>query len=253
MTMTAGCLLVTNLAQAFEMTTVEGLLSKHEENDDTRETTKMEESASDEEEQQDRDATTSDPQQQPLAHEEEDADDLHLFPTLPAFTVPVEIRPTPRYGNDQCGVFALTDIPKHTKFWIWTHRVQQIHFTEMEDRIAERFESDDVRGIRQFLRQGFVVPPPYDDYWNSNPTDAGCYMNHSSLHPNCGPPHGTLRGIKAGEELTMDYSGNGNPSWYVALCHKYGILTGVEVAQSEKERGGGKIVPADYDPLQEDA
>ena len=44
----------------------------------------------------------------------------------------------------------------------------------------------------------------------------------------------------------MDYSGNGNPAWYVDLCHQYGILTAVEIAQEEAQRGG-MVQPADYD------
>lgn len=163
--------------------------------------------------------------------------DSHLFPTLPAFTIPVEINLAPQYGNGQYGVFALEDIPPETNFWVWTHRVQKIHCTKMKAYIAHHFAPSDITGIRSFLRRGFVLPPPYDDHWNSNPTDAGTMMNHNST-PNCGRPKGTLRFIRKGEELTMDYSGNGNPQWYVDLCHSYGILTGVEIALEEKKRGG---------------
>jgi hypothetical protein len=163
-------------------------------------------------------------------------DDSHLFPTLPSFTIPVEIRPTPLLGNDQYGVFALEDIPPHTNFWKWTHRVKSIHYTELEDYIAEHYESEDVQGICAFLRRGFVIPSsPRDEYWNSNPTDAGCYMNHSST-PNCGRPHGTLRLVQAGEELTVDYSGNGNPQWHIDLCHAYGILTSAEIVIEERTK-----------------
>jgi hypothetical protein len=166
--------------------------------------------------------------------------DMHLFPTLPAFTIPVEIRPTPLLGNGQYGVFALEDIPPHTDFWKWTHRVESIHYTELEDYIAAHYQSDDVNGIGTFLRRGFVIPgtpaaPARDEYWNSNPTDAACYMNHSST-PNCGRPYGTLRLVQAGEELTVDYSGNGNPQWHIDFCHAYGILTSVEVVEEQRQR-----------------
>lgn len=62
-------------------------------------------------------------------------------------------------------------------------------------------------------------------------------MNHSST-PNCVRPQGTARLIKAGEELTCDYGDNGNPIWLVDLCHKYGMLTPVEIAEAERSRGG---------------
>jgi hypothetical protein len=170
--------------------------------------------------------------------EEHPNDQSLLFPNHPSFTVPVEIRETPQYGPNQYGVFALEDIPPNTKFWLWTNRVQSIHFSEMKKHIANNFEVDNVESIRKFLRQGFVLPSPRDDHWNSNPTDAGCFMNHSSFKANCGNPHGSLRLIEAGEELVMDYGSNGNPEWYVELCHFYGILTGIEIAQNERERGG---------------
>ena len=140
----------------------------------------------------------------------DDYGDAHLFPTLPGFTIPVEIRRTPQYGDDQFGIFALEDIPENTKFWKWTPRVTKIHKDDIEQYIREHYHPNDTRGIRRFLRRGFVLPAPYDEHWNSNPTDAGSRMNHSST-PNCGRPRGTLRNIHKGEELTMDYSGNGNP------------------------------------------
>lgn len=60
--------------------------------------------------------------------------DSHLFPTLPAFTVPVEVKNAPQYGPNEFGVFAKEDIPAYSKdFWIWTDRVKQIHHTEIEN------------------------------------------------------------------------------------------------------------------------
>jgi hypothetical protein len=169
-------------------------------------------------------------------------DDASLFPTLPAFTVPVEIRPTPWLGPNQYGVFATEDIPPRTNFWRWTHRVVQFHHTELEDYIRNTYpncedggddgdDASNLEAIRCFLRRGFVLPAPYDMYWNSNPTDAGCYMNHSSTSPNCVQPHGTNRWVRAGEELTMDYSMNGNPTWYIDICHRYGMMTAREIAE----------------------
>jgi hypothetical protein len=164
-------------------------------------------------------------------------DDSHLFPTHAAFTIPVEIKSTPRLGKDQYGVFAAEDIPANTEFWLWTHRVVEIPSSQVRPFISENYQTDDLEGIRTFLRRGFVLPPPYDDCFYSNPTDAGTFMNHSTT-PNCKQPNGTSRLVKAGEELTMDYSGNGNPAWYVDICHRYGILTPVEIAEEENKRGG---------------
>mmetsp|Transcript_28810 Transcript_28810/g.69400 ORF Transcript_28810/g.69400 Transcript_28810/m.69400 type:complete len:112 (+) Transcript_28810:376-711(+) len=102
-----------------------------------------------------------------------------------------------------------------------------------------------MEAVRVFLRQGFVLPRPPrssgkdtsdgsrgdhpDDYFYSNPTDAGRFMNHSK-DPNCGPD-GTLRDIAASEELTMDYGFHGDPSWYRNICEKYGVLTEAQVSE----------------------
>ena len=56
-------------------------------------------------------------------------------------------------------------------------------------------------------------------------------MNHSN-EANCGPD-GTLRDIQEGEELTMNYAFHGNPTWYQAICAKYGVRTEAEIAQQE--------------------
>jgi hypothetical protein len=179
-------------------------------------------------------------------------DETLLFPTLPAFLCPVEIRVTPSFGADHKGVFALVDIPSDTKFWKWTNRVHQIRKDELRSYIQQNIiidkgdhhqqSSDDEpaisaieasrsnnrEAIRIFLRQGFVLPND-PDVFCSNPTDAGRFMNHSPT-PNCGPD-GTLRLIKAGEELTMDYSFHGNPQWYQDICAQYDVLTERQVAE----------------------
>ena len=148
----------------------------------------------------------------------------HSFPTLPAFLVPVEVRECPQYGEGHCGVFALENIPKDTKFWMWTDRVKGIKSSELKQYITDTYGDAFVKSaniswkeyvarcdaIQLFLRHGFVLPEK--DIFYTNPTDAGRFMNHSS-NPNCGPD-GTLRDIQSGEELTMDYSFHGNPIWY---------------------------------------
>ena len=169
----------------------------------------------------------------------------------PAFLVPVVIRETPQYGEDdnQKGVFAKTDIPAGTKMWVWTDRVISIHHQQLEHYIATNFGTR-TNDIQLFLRQGFVLPKSStsasmkhgtgssssssndavgegDDYFHSNPTDCGRFTNHSKT-PNMGPD--ALRDIVAGEELTMDYSFHGNPEWYQTLCARYDVLTEAQIA-----------------------
>lgn len=151
--------------------------------------------------------------------------EAHPFPSLPAFLVRVEVRECNRYGDGHFGVFALEDVPKDTKFWVWTERVVGIPGSELRAYISNEY-GEDRSAARIFLRQGFVLPGK--DVFYTNPTDAGRYMNHSS-DPNCGPD-GTLRDIAAGEELTMDYSFHGNPTWYREICAEYGVETEAEVA-----------------------
>jgi hypothetical protein len=139
---------------------------------------------------------------------EDSSKEVHHFPTLPAFLCPVEVKEVPEYGPGHKGVFSLGPITKGTKFWVWTDRVKVIHHNELEDYIAKEF-GDNRDAIRVFLRQGFVLPAgtkggDEDDFFYSNPTDAGRFMNHSN-HPNCGPD-GALRDISPGEEMTMSYA-----------------------------------------------
>lgn len=158
------------------------------------------------------------------------------FPTEPAFLVPVEVRSAPQYGPGQKGVFTTRPVPANTKFWEWTDRVEQIHHERLQDRIASTYGDVESsrEAIRLFLRQGFVLPGAEgkSDFFNSNPTDAGRFMNHSN-DPNCGPD-GTLRDVETGEELTMDYSFHGNPQWYRDICRQYDVPTEAEVAQKAK-------------------
>jgi hypothetical protein len=156
-----------------------------------------------------------------------------LFPTEPAFLIPVEVRDTPQYGPGHKGVFCLTFIQKGVKFWQWTDRVTRIHHLDLPAYIKRHFSNQDDE-IRLFLRQGFVLPgPDVDDYFCSNPTDAGRFMNHSN-DPNCGPD-GTLCEIHAGDELTMDYGFHGNPKWYRDICKQYGVDTEEEIAGKSRK------------------
>jgi SET domain-containing protein len=157
-----------------------------------------------------------------------------VFPTEPAFLVPVKVKKTPQYGDSHCGVFASEAIAAGTKFWAWTDRVKRIHHTELDAYIDSNFGNDDTESVLCFLRQGFVLPGKgKDDVFHSNPTDAGRFMNHSNT-PNCGPD-GTLCDIRSGEELTMDYGFHGDPKWYRDICERYGVLTETEIARRARE------------------
>ena len=169
---------------------------------------------------------------------EDGSQEIHHFPTLPAFLCPIVVKDAEQYGKGHKGVFALSAIPSGTKFWVWTERVKSIHHTELEGYIAEHI-GDNLDDIKLFLRQGFVLPPSdegtgrEDEYFHSNPTDAGRFMNHSST-ANCGP-NGAIRDIQPGEEMTMDYSFHGDPKWYQDICKKYGVLTERQVASQVKQ------------------
>ena len=160
-------------------------------------------------------------------------------------------------GKGHKGVFAAEDIPRGTRLRVWTHRVVSIHRDDPQNHIDENFRDDRAK-IRVSLRQGFVLPPSSssssetmtppasaaggvasgptagaaaavdDECFRSNPSDSGRLTNHSP-DPNMGPD-GALRDIRAGEELTMDYSFHGNPEWYRAVCARYGVMTEAEVA-----------------------
>ena len=162
--------------------------------------------------------------------EDSSSQDL-VFPTEPAFLVPVEVRPLPQLGEGHCGVFASKPIAAGTKIWAWTDRVQVIPHQELQAHIDSHF-GENLSEIQIFLRQGFVLPKGEkgneDDNFNSNPTDAGRFMNHSN-NANCGPD-GTTRDIEVGEEMTMDYAFHGNPQWYQDICKKYNVLTEAQVA-----------------------
>jgi len=177
--------------------------------------------------------------------------ETHHFPTHPAYLVPVEIKEIPQYGEGQKGVFAAERIAKGTRMWVWTDRVTSIHHNELKAYIQEHFgdDSDDDdaarKKIKEFLRQGFVLPPSSssetmsrpvakekaDDFFHSNPTDAGRLTNHSA-NPNTGPD-GALRDILPGEEITMDYAFHGNPAWYQEICARYKEVTEAQIAAQD--------------------
>jgi hypothetical protein len=100
-----------------------------------------------------------------------EAEQAPVFPTEPAFLVPVAVRDVPdsRFSESgHKGLFAVGSIPKGTDLWIWTDRVEQIHHDDLETYIKNNFDNN--RDVEIFLRQGFVLPDA-DHLFNSNPTD----------------------------------------------------------------------------------
>lgn len=145
----------------------------------------------------------------------------------PAFLVPVEVRPTPQYGDGHCGVFATAPIKAGTRVWEWTDLVRKIHYSELP-AVLEAMDPGDAA---IFLRQGFVTPDDLE-HINVNPEDAGRFTNHSS-QPTIGIV-GALRDIMVGEELTMDYGWHGDPAWYQKVCARYGVLTESQVSKRHR-------------------
>jgi hypothetical protein len=163
---------------------------------------------------------------------------------LPGFTVNVEARHTPHLGVNQYGIFALQDIPAKHLVWKWTTRLQAYHYSELDAYIQANYHEDDLEGIRTFLRRGVVQRAPSDSHFISALTDSIGFMNCSAT-PNCRHQRAT-RYIYKGEELTLDYSFYSNPQWYVEFCHKYGIMTGLEIAERQSKFGDDRYFSADY-------
>ena len=87
---------------------------------------------------------------------------------------------------------------------------------------------------RIWLRHSFVL---MDDsgFLCVNETDNGRFVNHSSTPTSCyastTEPSVAFRDIEAGEEITVDYSGLGDPKWYQDLCQEFDVLTTSEVVR----------------------
>ncbi len=135
----------------------------------------------------------------------------------------------------ELGVFAKQDIAKGTTIWQPTSLIKKLSLEE----VYARLESMTPEEAHIFLKHAFVMPSE-DDKLCINPTDDGRFTNHSS-NPNEYVPEGgkeafAARNIKAGEELTIDYSGLASPQWYKELCHKYGVMSTDEVVEFERKR-----------------
>ncbi len=134
------------------------------------------------------------------------------------------------------GVFAKKDIPKGTMIWQPT-LVKKLS----QEEVYARLESMSREQAQIFLQHGFVMPSE-DDKLCINPDDDGRLTNHSS-NPNQHVPEGgkeafAVRDIKAGEELTIDYSGLASPQWYKELGQKYDVMSTDEVVEFERIRSG---------------
>ena len=134
------------------------------------------------------------------------------------------------------GVFAKKDIPKGTMTWRPT-LVKKLS----QEEVYARLESMTREEAQIFLKHGFVMPSE-DDKLSINPEDDGRLTNHSS-NPNeqvleAGKEAFAARDIKAGEELTIDYSELASPQWYKELCQKYDVMSTDEVVEFERMRSG---------------
>ncbi len=138
------------------------------------------------------------------------------------------------------GVFAKEDIPKGTMTWQPTTLVKKLSVQEVYASLKLMTFSE----AHTFIKQAFVMPSE-DDKLCINPDDDGRFTNHSS-NPNQYVPEGgkeafAARDIKAGEELTIDYSGLACPKWYKELCQKYDVMTTAQVVEFEKMRRSPQI------------
>lgn len=139
-----------------------------------------------------------------------------------------------RYINEFIGhgVFALEDAPSGTALWspVLVEKLTPIELTEKLEKLNKE-------SAHEYLRQGFVLSSDLDHFC-VNVHDLGRFTNHSS-NPNVGyadfasnaDTSVALRDIKAGDELTCDYSGLGSPQWYKDLCKQYNVLSTDEVAK----------------------
>ncbi len=135
------------------------------------------------------------------------------------------------------GVFAKQDIAKGTMIWRPTSLIEKLSVEEVDARL----ESMTAEEAGVFLKRAFVMPSE-EDKLCINPTDDGRFTNHSSK-PNEYIPEGgkeafATRNIKAGEELTIDYSGLASPQWYKKMCRQYGVMSTDEVVEFERQRNG---------------
>ena len=133
------------------------------------------------------------------------------------------------------GVFAKQDIAKGTMTWRPTSLITKLSLAE----VYARLESMTPESAQIFLKQAFVMPSE-DDKLCINPNDDGRFTNHSN-NPNQYVPEGgkeafAARDIKAGEELTINYSGLTSPPWYKELCHQYGVMSTDKVVEFERKR-----------------
>jgi hypothetical protein len=135
------------------------------------------------------------------------------------------------------GIFALEDIPYGTKVW---GLVEGNHFIyRNEDELRERIKGLSNEQIKHVLNHIWGAD---DNETVLECNDQAEYVNHSSsANLVCGFQLSTPqydynscwagRDIKAGEELTDNYSSYGVPDWYLKICAEYGVETSKDVCE----------------------
>jgi hypothetical protein len=148
------------------------------------------------------------------------------------FTIKYELKDAGIKGK---GIFTLEDIPYGTKVW---GLVDGNHFiykneSELRDRLKNCSNEECIFILNHIWGMD-------DNKIILECNDNAEYVNHSST-PNlvCGnnlsPPNDDNsscwagRDIKAGEELTDDYSLYGVPDWYIKLCKEYSVESSKDV------------------------
>lgn len=102
------------------------------------------------------------------------------------------------------GVFAIRDIPKNTNPFFWCRKVRWLKFKEKE--IAQ-LPAEVGKMVKEFYGSDNGVH--YIPSHGLNGNDVSFYLNHSQTSnvrsKNCDENFLTLRRIKKGEELFVDY------------------------------------------------
>ncbi|CAE8583956.1 unnamed protein product [Polarella glacialis] len=155
-----------------------------------------------------------------------DADKRHGVPPTPPpdFTVPVEVRDAPQYGEGQRGIFALARISRGTVCHRKWGPVPKVHHGSLPAILKAISASD----AQQYLRRGCVNPMD-PDHLIIDFDSAACFVNHSRK-PNLDSGGRAIRDILPEEELLMNYRCHAEPAWYQELCADYDVLTERQIA-----------------------
>jgi hypothetical protein len=160
------------------------------------------------------------------------------------FTIKYELKDAGVKGK---GIFALEDIPYGTKVW---GLVEGNHFVyKNESELRERLKGQTIKDCRFILNHIWGL----DNNTMLECNDDAEYVNHScKSNLICGFQLFTPidddntscyagRDIKAGEELTDDYSLYGVPDWYLKICKEYSVESSKDVC--EKYNDQSQLLP----------